>query len=157
MPLSDTSIKNAKPRDKAYKLSDEKGLYLEVAPSGGKWWRLKFRFNGKENRLSLGVYPEVTLKQARERRDDARKLLADGIDPSAHRQATRASRTIAAANSFEVIAREWHQQRHELSEKHRNNLMARFERDIFPWLGNRPVIEITGPEVLAMVIPPFLD
>jgi integrase len=151
MPLNDPTIKNAKPRDKAYKLSDEKGLYLEVAPSGGKWWRLKYRFAGKEKRLSLGTYPDVGLKLARERRDEARKMVTDGIDPSMHRQATKAARSNQAANSFEVIAREWHQQRHELTPKHAANLMARLERDIFPWLGNRPVMEITAPEVLAVL------
>jgi integrase len=151
MPLNDPTIKNAKPTGKAYRLSDEKGLYLEVSPNGGKWWRLKYRFDGKEKRLSLGTYPEVGLKLARERRDEARKQLADGIDPSIHRQATKATRSDRAANSFEVLAREWHQQRHELTPKHAANLMARLERDIFPWLGSRPVMDITGPEVLAIL------
>ena len=151
MPLNDPTIKNAKPTGKAYRLSDEKGLYLEVSPAGGKWWRLKYRFGGKEKRLSLGTYPEVGLKQARERRDEARKQLADGIDPSIHRQATKAARSDRDANSLEVLAREWHQQRHELSPKHAANLMARLKRDIFPWLGSRPVMEITGPEVLAVL------
>ena len=151
MPLNDPTIKNAKPTGKAYRLSDEKGLYLEVSPNGGKWWRLKYRFDGKEKRLSLGTYPDVGLKQARERRDEARKQLADGIDPSIHRQATKATRSDRAANSFEVLAREWHQQRHELTPKHAANLMARLERDIFPWLGSKPVMEITGPEVLAIL------
>ena len=151
MPLNDPTIKNAKPTGKAYRLSDEKGLYLEVSPAGGKWWRLKYRFDGKEKRLSLGTYPEVGLKLARERRDEARKQLADGIDPSIHRQASKATRSDRAGNSFEVLAREWHQQRHELTPKHAANLMARLERDIFPWLGSRPVMEITGPEVLAIL------
>lgn len=151
MPLNDPTIKNAKPTGKAYRLSDEKGLYLEVSPNGGKWWRLKYRFDGKEKRLSLGTYPEVGLKLARERRDEARKQLADGIDPSIHRQATKATRSDRAANSFEVLAREWHQQRHELTPKHAANLMARLERDIFPWLGSRPVMDIAGPEVLAIL------
>ena len=108
MPLTDTAIRNAKPGDKAKKMFDGGGLYVEVAPNGGKWWRLKYRFDGKENRLSLGVYPEISLKGARERREEARKLLANGIDPSEHRHAKKAAREDRAANSFEVVAREWY-------------------------------------------------
>lgn len=106
MPLTDISIRKAKPSDKPIKLSDEKGLYLEIAPSGGKWWRLKYRFEGKEKRLSLGVYPDVGLKEARERRDAARKLLSDGVDPSDHRKAQKAAKADLAANTFEIVARE---------------------------------------------------
>ncbi len=106
MPLSDTAIRNAKPGDKAKKMFDGGGLYLEIAPSGGKWWRLKYRFDGKEKRLSLGVYPDVSLKNARARRDEARKLLANEIDPSENRKAQKAAKNERAANSFEVIARE---------------------------------------------------
>src|SRR3990170_1508503 len=100
MPLTDTAIRNAKPgvtpagksTDKPYKLGDAGGLYLEVATAGGKWWRLKYRYDGKEKRLSLGVYPDVSLKDARQRRDEARKRLADGIDPSEHRKAAKSAR-----------------------------------------------------------------
>ncbi len=91
MPLSDTAVSSAKPTDKPYKLSDEKGLHLLVHPNGSKYWRLKYRFNGKEKTLSLGVYPDVGLKDARERRDDARKLLANDIDPGENRKATEGS------------------------------------------------------------------
>src|SRR5690554_1949357 len=108
MPLTDTRIKTIKPDTKTRKYSDEKGLYLEVAPSGGKWWRFKFRFGGKENRISFGVYPDVGLKAARERRDEARKLLSEGIDPSEHRKAQKAAGEERAANSFEAVAREWY-------------------------------------------------
>ena len=87
MPITDTAIRNAKPKDKAYRLADERGMYLEVSPSGGKWWRVKYRIGGKEKRLSLGVYPDVGLSQARQRREDARKLIADGVDPSENRKA----------------------------------------------------------------------
>ena len=107
MPLTDTAVRNAKPGDKARKLFDSGGLYLEVAPTGGKWWRLKYRFDGKEKRLSLGVYPDVSLKDARDRRDEARKLLANEIDPSENRKAKKAAKVERAANSFEVVAREW--------------------------------------------------
>ena len=108
MPLTDTAIRSAKPLPKAQKLFDGGGLYLEVAPAGGKWWRLKYRFKGKEKRLSLGVYPAVGLKEARRRRDEAKEQLAAGIDPSAARQAVKESVRSEVKNSFETVAREWH-------------------------------------------------
>src|SRR5438128_1690935 len=107
MPLTHAAIQNAKPEAKPIRLYDEKGLYLEVSPAGGKWWRFKYRFAGKEKRLSLGVYPDVTLKRAREKLIASRQQLADGIDPGEHRKAVKASRAERAANSFEVVAREW--------------------------------------------------
>src|SRR5882724_5885445 len=106
MPLRDTAIRAAKPKKKVYKLFDAGGLYLEVNPAGGKWWRWKYRFGGKEKRLSFGVYPDVLLKTARERRDVARKQVADGIDPGEARKAAKQAQ--AGAESFEAIAREWH-------------------------------------------------
>lgn len=152
MPLTDTAIRNAKPGDKTIKLFDERGLYLEVSPAGGKWWRLKYRFDGKEKRLSLGVYPDVSLKDARERRDTARKLLADGTDPSENRKAQKSARAGRAANSFEVVAREWYAKYSATWAKdHGNRIIRRFERDIFPWIGARPIAEITAPELLAVV------
>src|SRR5277367_4721956 len=107
MSLTDTAIRNAKPGKKAVRLFDERGLYLEISPAGGKWWRLKYRFAGKEKRVSLGVYPDVTLKEARERRDSARKLLSQGVDPSENRKAIRSAQSDRASNSFEVVTREW--------------------------------------------------
>jgi hypothetical protein len=107
MALTNTVIRNAKPSNKPIRLFDERGLYLEVSPTGGKWWRLKFRFDGKEKRLSLGVYPDVPLKDARDRRDTARKLLANGIDPGENRRAQKLAHAGSPANSFEVVAREW--------------------------------------------------
>ena len=108
MPLSDTAIKAAKPKaDKAYKLPDEKGMYLLINPNGSKYFRLKYRFDGKEKVLALGVYPETSLKKAREKRDAARILLADSIDPGENRKAVKSSKAESATNSFEVIAREW--------------------------------------------------
>ncbi len=108
MSLTNAAIRNAKPSEKPVKLFDGGGLYLEVSPTGGKWWRIKYRFGGKEKRLSLGVYPDVNLKDARNRRDAARKLLADGIDPGENRKAQKAAKQDRAANSFEVVAREWY-------------------------------------------------
>ncbi len=106
MPLTDTAVKKAKPGAKPARLFDERGLYLEVSPAGGKLWRLKYRHEGKEKRLALGVYPDVSLAKARTRRDEARQLLADGVDQGEHRKATKAARTELAANSFEIVARE---------------------------------------------------
>jgi len=152
MPLTDTAVRNAKPGEKTIKLFDERGLYLEVSPAGGKWWRLKYRFDGKEKRLSLGVYPDVSLKDARERRDAARKLLADGTDPSENRKAQKSARADRVANSFEVVAREWYAKYSATWAKdHGNRIIRRFERDIFPWIGGRPIAEITAPELLAVV------
>src|ERR1700690_3550990 len=99
MPLTDTAVRNAKRREKPSKLADERGLFLMVTPAGGKWWRFRYSFGGKEKLLSLGTYPDVSLAGARQRRDDARKLLADGIDPGAHRKAAKATRAGLAANT----------------------------------------------------------
>ena len=107
MPLTDKQIKLYKAESKTKKLYDEKGLYLEVAPSGGKWWRLKYRFDKKEKRISLGVYPSVSLKEARTRRDDAKKLLANGVDPSEYKKQQKEDYTAKHVNTFEMIAREW--------------------------------------------------
>lgn len=152
MSLTDTAIRKAKPQKKTAKLFDERGLYLEVSPAGGKWWRLKYRFGGKEKRLSLGTYPDVSLKDARDRRDASRKLLADGVDPSENRKATKAAGADRAANSVEVVAREWFA-KHSVTwaANHSNRIFRLFERDIFPWIGNRPISEVTAPELLVVV------
>ena len=108
MPLSDTAIRNAKPGDKPQKLADGGGLYLLLNPNGSRWWRLKYRAGGKEKLLSLGTYPDTGLKDARDKRDAARKLLAAGVDPGEQRKAAKAAGEERAANSFEAIVREWH-------------------------------------------------
>jgi len=150
MRLSDTAIKNAKPGLKPIRLFDGGGLYLEISPAGGKWWRLKYRYAGKEKRISLGVYPEVELKKARSKTLDARRLLADGVDPSANRTAVRTAGADRAANSFEVVAQEWFAKKKATWAKgHSSKIIARLENDIFPWLGARPIAEITAPELLA--------
>lgn len=150
MLLTDTKVRTAKPAAKPQRLFDGGGLYLEVAPAGGKWWRLKYRHGGKEKRLSLGTYPDTGLKDAREKRDAARKLLAAGIDPGEQRKAKKAAGAESAANSFEVIAREWHtKQSTKWVELHASRIMLRLENDIFPWLGSRPIAGITSKELLA--------
>jgi integrase len=150
MPLTNTAIRNAKPGDKTIKLYDERGLYLEVSPNGGKWWRLKYRYNGKEKRLSLGVYPDVTLKMARDRRDESRKLLADGIDPSANRKAKKLAN--GGGNSFEIVAREWFiKYSTNWTADHGGRIIRRLERDVFPWIGDKPIAKITAPELLSVI------
>lgn len=153
MPLTDIQLRKAQPSGKAYRLFDEKGLYLEVSPTGGKWWRLKYRFGGKEKRLAIGVYPETGLKAARERRDHARQLLTAGVDPSAAKQAEKASRAEAGSNSFEVVAREWHStvHRHKVSEGHAARTLTRLEQDVFPWLGKISIADVTAPELLKTI------
>jgi len=152
MKLSDTAVRKAKPEAKSYKMADGGGMYLEVMPTGSKYWRLKYRFGGKEKRLAFGVYPDVSLAQARERRDDARKLLANGTDPGAVKQAQKASKVELAENSFEVIAREWFV-RHapNWKENHSSKIIARLEKDVFPWIGARPIAEINAPALLAAI------
>ena len=152
MPLTNTAIRNAKPANKTTKLYDERGLYLEVSPAGGKWWRLKYRFGGKEKRLSLGVYPDVGLKDARDRRDDARKLLANDVDPSENRKATKASRAEGTENSFEVVTREWFTKHtSNWTAAHGNRILRRLERDIFPWIGSKPIAGVTAPDLLSVI------
>lgn len=137
--LSDIAIRAAKAASKPYRLADEKGLYLEVAPTGGKWWRLKYRFAGKEKRLSLGVYPTVTLRDAREKRDAARKLLANAIDPSVERRIQKASRIERAANSFETVAREW------FAKRSPNLAIRTAAASCEPWSGMSSRGSVRGP------------
>ena len=152
MPLTDTALRGLKAGLKSRKIADEKGLYIEVSPRGGKWWRLKYRVRGRENRISLGVYPEVSLKVARERRDEARRLISEGIDPSAHRKVSKRIALESAANDFETIAREWFSKFEPgWADSHSDRLMRRLERDIFPYLGGRPLAEITPPELLVVL------
>ncbi len=152
MSLTDTAIRNAKPCAKPAKLFDERGLFLIVTPSGGKWWRFRYRFDSKEKLLSLGVYPDVGLKDARDRRDAARKLLAESIDPGENRKAQKATKQDRAANSLEVVAREWYAKHApNWAEHHGDRIIRRFERDIFPWIGGKPIADVTAPELLAVV------
>lgn len=152
MPLTDTAIRTAKSTEKPYKLADEKGLFVLVNPNGSKWWRLKFRVDGKEKLLSLGTYPDVGLKDARAKRDEARKLLADGVDPGENRKARKATRAESAANSFEVIAREWMEgQKSIVTPGQHEKTLARLQNDVLPWLGAKPIGEITAPEVLSVL------
>ncbi len=150
--LTALQVKNVKPANKTQRLFDGGGLYLEVSPKGGKWWRLKYRYAGKEKRISLGVYPGVTLKEARDRRYQARKLLERFIDPSEHRQSIQERILVSAAHTFEVIAREWFVQ-HEptWAQSHSSKIIRRLEKNIFPWIGKKPIDRITPPQLLEVV------
>jgi integrase len=152
MPLTDVKIRNAKPREKAHKLADEKGLYLLVAPNGSKYWRLKYRYLGKEKVLALGLYPDISLADARDKRDDARKMLGNGTDPNAVKQIAKRSSDLATKDSFGTIAREWFAKHStNWAPSHSEKILFRLEKDILPWLGNRPIREITAAELLTIL------
>ena len=151
MPLTDTAIRNTKPADKPIKLFDGGGLFLHITPAGQRYWRLKYRFAGKEKLLALGVYPDVGLKEARDRREEAKRLLGEGIDPSVERKVQKVATVERAANSFEAVAREWHgKYAPGWSESNAKKVLARLENDVFPWLGGRPIAEIKAPDLLGV-------
>lgn len=147
--LTEKAIKAAKPRLKPYKLSDGLGLYVEVTPIGTKLWRQKYRFHGKEKRLSFGVYPEVSITTARARRDEARVQLSNGIDPAEVRKTAKLAAVTIAKNSFEMLALEWVQVRGRgWGPKYRKKIDWILGKNLFPWIGSRPISEITSPELL---------
>jgi len=151
MPLTDTAIRNAKFQNKQYKLTDEKGMYLLVNKAG-KYFRLDYRFAGKRKTLALGVYPDVKLAEAREKRNDARKMIANGIDPGQARKVQKSIQIEQTENSFEAIAREWHgKYSSNWADSHAKKIIRRLELYLFPWLGTRPIAEITPPELLAVL------
>lgn len=152
MALTAKTIENTKPQAKPQRLWDANGLYLEVAPTGGKWWRFKYRFGGKEKRLSLGTFPDVQIRGAHQTRDDARKLLNAGIDPSAQRQAERRRKAHAAANSCEWVAREWYERQTGIwTPGHAADVLRRLETNLFPEIGDKPIAEINAPALRAAV------
>lgn len=144
--LSDTAIKGARPRQKRYKLFDERGLYMIVTPDGGRWWRFKYKLGGREKLLSLGTYPDVSLQRARQKRDEARKLVVDGVDPSAERRAAKD----AQADTFRALAEEWFGKQH-FAPATREKARWTLDDLIYPYIGNRPVMLITAPEVLELL------
>lgn len=152
MALTDIKCKNTKPTDKPQKLGDSGGLYLYVMPNGAKYWRMKYRIHGKEKLLALGVYPETTLSEARDKRDTARKLVAQGTDPSAQKKEEKHLAALNAENTFEPLAREWHSKnKAKWKEKHGQDILTRLEKDIFPEIGKLPVRNITAPRLLAAI------
>ena len=154
MPLTDTAIRNAKPGAKPKKLTDGFGMYLEISPAGGRYWRIKFRVAGKEKRLSLGVYPTVGLKAARSRRDDIRLLLANGDDPSDTRKADKVARTRPEASTFEAVAREWWAKTRPIwTPGHGRTVLRRLEQYIFPTIGARALADLCSADLLGMLQP----
>ncbi|WP_272572108.1 MULTISPECIES: tyrosine-type recombinase/integrase [unclassified Providencia] len=152
MKLTVKQIDSSKPKEKDYKLSDGGGLYLLVKTNGGKYWRLKYRIDGKEKLLAIGVYPTVTLADARRKRDDAKRLLADGIDPNQQRKEQKQASKIDSVNTFKNIALEWYEGRKERwSVGYRDDMMDAFEKDVFPYIGNRPIAEIKPMELLEVL------
>jgi hypothetical protein len=142
--LTDTAIRNAKPRAKPYKLSDAQALYLLITPNGTRLWRLKYRIQGREKQLALGAYPEVSLKQARDHRDEARRLLALGVDPGEKKQTEKTT----PPDTFEAIAREWFAKFSvNWAASHSEKIIRRLELDLFPWIGSRPIGSITPPKI----------
>lgn len=152
MPLTATAVSQAKPKSKQYKLSDSQGLYLQVMPNGSKYWRYKYRFARKEKVLALGVFPAVSLKDARIARDEARLTLDKGVDPGTVRKVEKLTRHIAAAESFEAIGREWFEKtKAKWSDSHTERTKRLLEKDLYPYLGPRPIADIMAPEMLAVL------
>lgn len=154
MNLNDITCKSLKPKDKPYRKSDGGGLYIEVMPNGSKYWRMNYRFMGKQKRLAFGVYPRVTLKEAREKRDEARKLLDNDQDPSELKKLEKIKRAEEYANNFKAIAHAWHQSRsHTWQPKHGSTIMTRIETYLFPVIGSRPISAIIPAELLHAIRP----
>jgi integrase len=152
MPLTDTAIRNAKPRPTPYKLSDGGGLHLLVAANGSKLWRLAYRFSGKQKTLALGTYPTVSLAKAREGRDGAKRLLSDGVDPGAQKRREKLAARASGDATFKIIALEYlGNRRHTLTPLYADQLLRRLEADIFPHLGSRPIADIDAPELLDVL------
>lgn len=153
MKLTNIQCQNAKPKKKAYKMADGEGLYLLIQPNGSKYWRQKYRIHGKEKLLALGVYPDVSLADARIKRDKARKLVASGVDPMTHKRETKRQAAVIASTTFESVALEWHGKKSEGGWKERTGEknLSYLKNDIFPYLGKRPIAEIDPPELLEVL------
>lgn len=153
-PLLDIQVNRAKPKDRDYKIADGGGLYLLITTTGGKLWRMDYRFNNKRKTISFGAYPDLSLADARQRREDAKKLLANDIDPSEMKKSVKQAKTALNESSFEIVAREWHSKfssADKWSKPHAATILDRLARDVFPWLGNRPIVEIKAPELLEVL------
>ena len=155
--LTDTTIRNAKPQPdgKPKRYVDGGGMYLLVTNTG-KYWRYNYRMDGKQKTLAIGIYPDISLKLARERHQEARELLARGVDPSSYKQAVKAEQEAMHKNSFEAVAREWFVKfKHQWVASHADKVIRRLERDIFPWLGKQPIAMIEPPDILECLRHPF--
>jgi integrase len=152
MKLNNIQCETAKPKDKPYKLADGQGMYLDVQPNGSKYWRFRYRMHGKQKLAAFGVYPEVSLKDAREKRRLARQLLEQGIDPNDHKRQEKRKASINAANTFEMVAREWHEKKKSgWSKNYADNVIHRLSNDVFPFIGSDPIADIDAPCLLDML------
>lgn len=152
MSLTDIKVRNLKGRDRQYKVADGRGLFLVITSTGSKYWRFRYRFADREKSLALGIYPDVSLADARNKCHEARKMLANNIDPGADKQNKKRARKLAAANTFEAVAREWYKKNSgQWVDSHGDRIVRRLEKDVFPWLGKRPITEINAPEILAVL------
>lgn len=150
MPLTDLELRRSKPQEKPYTLSDGGGLSILIEPNGSKGWRFRYRFDGKPKMLSLGTYPTVSLTEARQKRDEAKKLVVSGINPSEARKQQKRARQDVTGNTFEGIAREWYGKRRDRwSESYAEEMMKTFESDVFPYIGQRPIAEIKPMELMG--------
>ena len=154
MPLTNTQVSQSKPRERDYKISDVSGLYLLVKKSGAKYWRMDYRINGKRPTLAIGVYPAISLKQARLARDRAKELVAQGIDPNTEKKKEKRLAKMRVSNTFEAVARDWHKSKSNgdrWKEKHSARVMTALERRVFPFIGDIPIVDVSAPDVLALL------
>lgn len=149
MALTDMAVRNAKPQDRAYKLTDSNGLFLFISPAGSKLWRFRYRFENKEQTFSIGPYPEISLSEARSKRDDARKLLANGINPAQQKRDKKEAK--ASIRTFEAVAREWHKSNRKWDEDHAKRVLTSLETHLFPVLGQRDIAELNTRDLLVPV------
>lgn len=152
MSLTDIKVRSLKARDRQYKVADGRGLFLVITTNGSKYWRFRYRFVDREKSLAIGVYPDISLAEARDKAHEARKMLANDIDPGAEKQNKKRARKLAAANTFEAIAREWFQKNSaKWVDSHGGRVMNRLEKDVFPYVGKRPITELSAPEILSVL------
>ncbi len=152
LSLTDIKVRSLKARDRQYKVTDGRGLFLVITPTGSKYWRFRYRFADREKSLAIGVYPDISLAEARDKAHEARKLLANDKDPGAEKQSKKRAMKLAAQNTFEMVAREWFQKNStQWVDSHGERIIRRLEKDVFPWLGKRPITEISAPEILSVL------
>ncbi len=152
MPLTARQVETAKPKDKIYKIADGGGLYLQVNPNGSKYWRMKYHYAGKEKKLSFGTYPTITLAEARKRRDEAKKIHADGKDPGEVKKAENLEKNLSEGRTFAAIATEWYNAKVSgWSASYADYVDRAFKNNVFPYIGNRPISEIEPLELLAVL------
>lgn len=149
MALTDAKNRAAKPDEKSYKIADSGNMFMLVHPNGSKYWRLRYRFLGKEKTLALGLYPDVSLSEAREKRDEARKLIAEGIDPCEQKRVKKS--VPDCAQTFEAVARQWHSSNKKWSESHSDKTLKSLETHVFPFIGSRDITTLRTPDLLVPV------